>query len=383
MGANVSRRSNDEDWPSIRGQQPDFIHREERDRLHKLKDLGVLRSTALFLSHVDFETDVLRHRLTRALHDTTLADGTRLDTVLTFDDAQLEDQLLLQAMYLVEDQSWDEVADALRLASQLSYCELPVNITQQDLEKHHSKETYLADPRVVALWKMVGRHVNFGGELGRFELFTHGNGALRAIKEEEDFTVDLTPLSPHHQFQQHANPQDPPTRHRIYVDGNGNWEAGAHGLFTDDSFSTLLMGIILVPTFGDMRRTTKVVSRDARGGVLAHLLNQPPNQAAGGTTSVLTYTHDDTPMKLLLVTPFDCPFIAFVIITAFAPPNGITAFAPQNVQVSVSTTETPAAGVAENAPFKQRFPRTTALARPVLGPIAPIVFDGEDPNQDA
>ena len=51
------------------------------------------------------------------------------------------------------------------------------------------------------------------------------------------------------------------------------------------------------------------------------------------------------------------------------------------MRVAVQTTEAPAAGVSEDAPFKDRFPVTTQLARVALGRVAPFVFDGqvEDP----
>ncbi|CEL92776.1 unnamed protein product, partial [Vitrella brassicaformis CCMP3155] len=358
--------------------KPDFIHREERDRLHKLKDLGVLRSTALFLSQVDFGTDVLRRRLARALHETQLFDGTPLDTVLTFDDAELEDRLLLQAMYLVEDQSWDEVADALRLAHQLTYCELPVIVTQQDLEQHRSKQGYLAEPRVVALWKIVGRHVDFGDEQGTFELFDHGNGDLRAIKDEPEHRLDLTPLPPPTPTTHTPSPTPPPVRHHlIYDDEEHGWDTDGDEVCTEASFSSFLIDAIIAPTVDDMHETDKLVGRDARGGVLAGVLDQSVHQAVEGTTAVMAFTYGDTRHKQLLLTPFDHPFIAFINIWDPGFEDGQT-----SVYVRMYTTEPPAAGVSADAPFKHRFPRTTALARPVLGPIAPIIFDGEDPNQD-
>ncbi|CEL99862.1 unnamed protein product [Vitrella brassicaformis CCMP3155] len=363
MGGNVSRRSNDEHWPSIRGQQPDFIHREERDRLHKLKDLGVLRSTALFLSQVDFETDVLRRRLARALHDTTLADGTPLDTVLTFDDAQLEDQLLLQAMYLVEDQSWDEVADALRLARQLTYCELPVNITQQDLEKHQSKQAYMAQPRVIAQWKMVGRHV--GAKNGTVELFGQPGGGLRAVEDDAAYAIDLTPPLPaNNPIQQNALPHNPPVSHRIGLSGDG-WSA-ADGPWTNASFSGFIINTLL--PYKQVKDVGRSVRRDARGGVLAGLIDRPPHQPVAGTTAVTAYQAPDMYHVQLLLTAYDQPFIAWLQLCDTVD--------DEYVLVSVKTSETPAPGVAESAPFKHRFPLTTALARPVLGPIAPIIFDG-------
>ncbi|CEM32830.1 unnamed protein product [Vitrella brassicaformis CCMP3155] len=211
MGNRVPRTSSQQDWPAIRNQSLDVIHREGRDSLHKIKAVGNLRISARFLSRVDFEPAVLRRRLRRALHDTQLADGTPLDAVVTFDVDNLGSKLLLQAWWLVEGQRWDEAADALRLAHQLTYCELPVIVTQQDLEKHRSKQAYLAEPRVVALWKMLGRYVDFGGERGRFELFDHGNGDLRAITDDPEYRLDLTPLPPTHAYHPHASSHNPPS----------------------------------------------------------------------------------------------------------------------------------------------------------------------------
>ncbi|CEM06615.1 unnamed protein product [Vitrella brassicaformis CCMP3155] len=373
MGNNVPRTSSQQDWPAIRNQSLDVIHREGRDELHKIKAVGNLRISARFLSRVDFEPAVLRRRLRRALHDTQLADGTPLDAVVTFDVDNLESKLLLQAWWLVEGQQWDEAADALRLAHQRTYCELPVIVTQQDLEKHRSKQAYLAEPRVVAQWKMVGRHVNFGGERGGFELFDHGNGDLRAIKDEPEHRLDLTPLPPAHPYHPHTSPHDPPVRNHIVDCYDDGWYTGA-SVITEASFSSFLRGTILVPTYAGMHLTDKDIDRDARGGVLAGLLDQSVHQPVEGTTAAIAFTTvNDLSHKELLLTPFDHSFIALI---------GVDDLGGGQVCVRVMTTEPPAAGVSADAPFKQRFPRTTAMARPVLGPIAPIVFDGEDPDED-
>ena len=45
-----------------------------------------------------------------------------------------------QALWLVEHQRWEESANALRLAHQLNYCQLPVSINQDDLQKYRSKQ---------------------------------------------------------------------------------------------------------------------------------------------------------------------------------------------------------------------------------------------------
>ena len=58
---------------------------------------------------------------------------------------------------------------------------------------------------MIALWKMVGRHVNFGGNNGRFELFDQPGGGVRAIKDEPGFELDINPpLPPAHPFHPHT-----------------------------------------------------------------------------------------------------------------------------------------------------------------------------------
>jgi len=322
MGGNVSRRSNDEHWPSIRGQQPDFIHREERDRLHKLKDLGVLRSTALFLSQVDFGTDVLRRRLARALHETQLFDGTPLDTVLTFDDAELEDRLLLQAMYLVEDQSWDEVADALRLAGQLGFCHLPLTLRLQDLQEYTSKEAYLADARVVAQWTIVGRHVWGAGSFG---LFRQG-GLVRIFKNLPGYELTLSPpLPPSHPYQQHIDRDDPPVAHQLCFNGVEWAPDTKNDLFTEPSVSSFIMGTLLQTATHRMTDAGGIVGRlfrrkagkqshkvDALLSLLAHPHHGIPWLA--GCTAICASQWRQAASCELLLTPFNSPFVAWIRI---------------------------------------------------------------------
>uniref|UniRef100_A0A7S1JRC1 Uncharacterized protein n=1 Tax=Vitrella brassicaformis TaxID=1169539 RepID=A0A7S1JRC1_9ALVE len=275
-------------------------------------------------------------------------------------------------MWLVEHQRWDEAADALRFASQCRFCQLPAIITREDLQRHRTKQAFLAEPRVVALWKMLGRHVDFGGERGRFELFDHGNGDLRAVKDEPECRLNLTPLPPAHHYHPHASPHNTPVRHHIVGYNEDGWDTDDGPVIIEASFSSLLVSTILLPNYADMDLTEKDIDRDARGGVLVGLLDQSVHQPVEGTTAVTAWTIHDTPLKfkLLLLTPFDHPFIALIDIR-------IDDSKDRRVSVKVLTTEPPAAGVSADAPFKQRFPRTTAMARPVLGQIAPVVFDGE------
>ncbi|CEM23370.1 unnamed protein product [Vitrella brassicaformis CCMP3155] len=101
------------------------------------------------------------------------------------------------ALWLVDGLVWDEAADALRLAGQCGLCQLPVTVGEQDLRRHRTKQAFLAKPRVVALWKMVGRQVDFGGNLGSFELFTHSDGRLRAIKDRPAYGFKYDIIAKH------------------------------------------------------------------------------------------------------------------------------------------------------------------------------------------
>ncbi|CEM17825.1 unnamed protein product [Vitrella brassicaformis CCMP3155] len=202
MGNQVIVSSSQAVSPAIGNEQIDFIHSLGRDALHTLEDTGSIRSSALFLAQIDFSPAVLRSRLGRSL----AAKG--LEGVIQFDQ-QLDAKLLLKAIWLVDTQRWTEVANALRLAAQRRFCQLPVNLTVQDMERHPTKQVRvcLADVRVIALWKLVGRHVNFGGNSGRFELFDQPGGGVRAIKDKPGYELDINPPPP-------PRPPIPHTRHQ-------------------------------------------------------------------------------------------------------------------------------------------------------------------------
>ncbi|CEL93645.1 unnamed protein product [Vitrella brassicaformis CCMP3155] len=115
------------------------------------------------------------------------------------------------------------------------------------------------------------------------------------------------------------------------------------------------------------------VDRSVRGGHLDRMLIRPPHTPLDDCSHLTVYeavsglcgqSHE--------LTSFDDPFIAFI---AMGTPPGDS----RNVGVAIYTTEAPAAGVANDAPFAQRFPLTAAKARRVLGPIAPIILDGQAP----
>ncbi|CEM20131.1 unnamed protein product [Vitrella brassicaformis CCMP3155] len=348
----------------------DFLHKADRDALHTRSEVGSLRVTAHFLYEVDFSAAVLSNRLNRCL----VARG--LQTIIAF-DAQLDRPLVLKAIWLVDTQQWTEVANALRFAAPRGYCQLPITLAVADMQRHDSKQAYLADARVIALWKMVGRHVNFGGQLGRFELFDQAGGGVRALRDEPGFELDINPpLPPAHPYRPHAINDNPPIRSTISWQGGG-WTAGGEET-TDASASAFIMGTIMWPSMANEGRTPWVAfDRHDHGGVLDGLLNHSPHQPPNGCTAVMAgrWDDDDPPIQLrqLLLTPFDSPFVASVDL-CLLPDTDI-------VGVSALTTEPPVGDA--SAAFKDRRPTTAPLMRGPLGStIADMVVNRQEKVAD-
>ncbi|CEM13323.1 unnamed protein product [Vitrella brassicaformis CCMP3155] len=337
----------------------DFLHKNDRDALHTRSEVGSLRVTAGFLLEVDFSAAVLSNRLNRCLG----AKG--LQTIIAF-DAQLDRPLLLKAIWLVDTQQWSEVANALKVAAPKGFCQLPITVAVADMQRHDSKQAYLADVRVIALWKMVGRHVNFGGDYGRFELFDQAGGGVRAIKDEPGFELGIDPpLPPAHPFHPHTINDNPPVRSTIGRQG-GSWTAGGDET-TDASASSFIMGVILDSSAANLGMTPWVyVDRHAHGGVLDGLLTQSPHQPPHGCTAVMAYRLDNRnppeELRVLLLTHFDGPFVAFVTL--------ITRADTTMVGVSAITTEPPVGDA--SAAFKDRRPSTVSL---VGGPLGSTIAD--------
>ncbi|CEL92904.1 unnamed protein product [Vitrella brassicaformis CCMP3155] len=319
----------------------DFLHKVDRDALHTYanthqwtllglclyvcavcnrSEVGSLRATAHFLWEVDFSPYVLRNRLNRCL----AAKG--LHTVVGF-DALLDRPLLLKAIWLVDTQQWNEVADALKLAAQRGFCQLPMTLAVADLQRHDSKQAYLADVRVIGLWKMVGRHVNFGGQRGHFELFDQPGGGVRALRDEPGFELDVNPPLPaNHPYHPHIIDDNPPVRSRIGREG-ASWTAGgARVVVTDASVSSFIMRFITRPPEPNRGETPLAkVDRHAHGGVLDGILNHSPHQPPDGCTAVMAGRCDDSDppveARRLVLTPFDSPF-SFVFLVTTEPPVG-------------------------------------------------------------
>ncbi|CEM01622.1 unnamed protein product [Vitrella brassicaformis CCMP3155] len=316
MGNDVTVPSSRQPIPPARGNESiDFIHREERDAIHEHKEVGILRCTATFLRQIDFSAAVLRTRLGRSLA------AKQPGGIIAF-DAQLESPLLLKATWLVDTQQWTEAVNALKLAVQHGLCTLPVTISLEDLQRHTTEQAYLAEPRVLALWKTVGRHVNFGGNYGRFELFDQPGGGVRAINDEPGFELDINPPLPAtHPYHPHTITDNPPVRSSIHLQG-GSWTAGGV-MATYASMSAFIVRIIMERPLANLGKTAFVhVDRYDHGGVLDGLLNRSPHQPPGGCRTIVALRWDDmnppAEVRFLLLTSFDMPFVAYVDLASRA-----------------------------------------------------------------
>ncbi|CEM22498.1 unnamed protein product [Vitrella brassicaformis CCMP3155] len=344
----------------------DFLHKDDRDALHTQPEVGSLRATAHFLWEVDFSAAVLRNRLNRCL----VARG--LQTIIAF-DAQLDRPLLLKAIWLVDTQQWTEVTNALRFARQRGFCQLPITLAVVDLQRHDSKQAYLAGVRVIGLWKMVGRHVNFGGDYGRFELFDQPGGGVRALRDEPGYELDINPLlPPAHPYHTHTINDNPPVKCRIRPQG-GSWTAGDE-VITHASVSSFIMRTIMAPPMANWGKTPLVhVDRHAHGGVLDGLLNQSPHQPPNRCTAIVATrvdsSHPPGEIRTVLLTPLDSPFVASIDLGIFPDVH--------MVFVSVVTNEPPV-GDASDA-IKDRRPTTAPLVGGLLGStIADMVVNQQE-----
>ncbi|CEL98420.1 unnamed protein product [Vitrella brassicaformis CCMP3155] len=97
------------------------------------------------------------------------------------------------------------------------------------------------------------------------------------------------------------------------------------------------------------------VNRHAHGGVLDGLLNQSPHQPPHRCTAVMAGRLDDkvppVETRILLLTPFDSPFVASIVLLTRANINTVGVYALTN--------EPPVGGA--SAAFKDRRPATAPL----------------------
>jgi len=252
-------------------------------------------------------------------------------------------------------------------------------------------QDFLALPRFCAQWMLVGRRVALrrptGQQDGTLELFRHNNNEIRAIRNEPNFAIVINPPLPlpnrrvhsfsRHPFQQHAKPHDPPVSSRILWDGGVGWTPGGvndGGVFS--SASCLLKKLMLTHRMlavSDISYSPPVaVDRSVRGH-LNRMLTRPPHTPLDDCSHMMASEAVSGGCgQSHVLTSSDDSFVAWIAFRTLQGDN-------QNVEVSIRTTEAPAAGVANDAPFAQQFPRTAAKARRVLGPIAAIVLDGQAP----
>ncbi|CEL99372.1 unnamed protein product [Vitrella brassicaformis CCMP3155] len=339
--------------------------------LSDVSTIGRFKSTARHFTNA-VRPLVRRIRLPKAI------ERAGVSGVVQFDD-QLSDGDVMKAMWVVEEGGeggWGEVADTLRFTEPFGYCQLPVT-------------DFLALPRFCAQWMLVGRYVALrrptGQQDGTLQLFRNNN-EIRAIRNEPGFTITPNPPLPQpsrpvhplsqHPFTHHAKPHDPPVRSRIVWQHGVGWAtAGVNDREVYASASSLLKELLLChrefAVGGFTYSPTVVVDRSVRGGHLERIMTRSRHTALDGCSDVLTSegANGACGQSHVLTTSAD-PFITLMYFVI--PPVNY-----QDVHVTTTTSEAPAAGVPQDAPFAHRFPRTAAKVRPVLGPIASIVLDGQ------
>ncbi|CEM11093.1 unnamed protein product [Vitrella brassicaformis CCMP3155] len=306
----------------------------------------------------------LRNRLAKSLS----RDGDGINTpqlqLLRFDPSLGMGDLMAAVWIAEEGGRWDETGEVLQLASQCGYCQLPLNLTADDINTHASKTAYGSVARVLAQLMLVGRHIDFG-DGSRLQIVRHGDGEVRAIKDEPDFELGVDPpLAAHHLYQRHRQQHDPPVASRIfYLGATGRWVSGGDP-YADASVSSLAKHIVLSHFYLTHQTNDTSISLNRRvgGGRLDGLLIQSPHTPVTGCTTTLS---SDDCVRGLMLTDSSHPFVAWITISV----AGLG-----TVVVFVRTTEAP---VRESGAFKDRFPVTTQLARVALGRVAPYVFDGQ------
>ncbi|CEM31960.1 unnamed protein product [Vitrella brassicaformis CCMP3155] len=226
--------------------------------LLSLTDILRLRAVCRWLREL-FRAAQLRQRLNHSLSTEAglrpVVNGQAVQ-LLVFDDQQMGVADLLAAVCVTEAGGWEEMREAIALAAQCGYCQLPVRLTATDLHKFLNKTVYLATPRVLAHRMMVGRHIDFGTNGVTFQLFDHGK-TLRAIRDEDGFEIEIDPRAGHY-YQRHRQQHDPPVRSRIEYSHAEGWRLRAAADFASVS------SFIKRTLFGHFNKTTHATTNSIR-----------------------------------------------------------------------------------------------------------------------
>ncbi|CEM38243.1 unnamed protein product [Vitrella brassicaformis CCMP3155] len=320
---------------------------EDRCRLPNISTTLQLRASAACFRDA-FSSTQLRSRVSHSVGRGGI--GTQL---LRFDPS-LEMGDLMAAVWIAEEGGpWDETREVLQWASQCGFCQLPINLTADDINTHPNKTAYRSVARVLAQLMVVGRHVDFG-DGSRLQIFRHDNGEVRAIKDEPGFRLAVNPpLAAHHLYQQHRLQHDPPVRSRIYsplINRLVSWDP-----YTDASSSSFAKKMIFHHFYWTHQiNDTFDYLRYVGGGRVDGLLTQSPHTPVAGCTTTLSREDDIGDERQLVLTDDSHNFIAWIRI------GGSLMGDVDDLDVCVQTTEAP---VCASGAFKDRFPVTTRLAR--------------------
>ncbi|CEM00920.1 unnamed protein product [Vitrella brassicaformis CCMP3155] len=333
-----------------------------------IKDILRLRATCTWLREL-FGAAQLRDRLRHSLDSQAglrrAVNGQQVQ-LLRFDDDKFGTHDVLAAVCVVEEGAWGEMAEVIELAGQCGNFDLPVTLSGADINTHANITAYVSAPRVLAQLRMVGRHFQFS-DGSCLQLFQHGNGGMRAIKDQPGFELEVDPALPAgHLYRQHRQPYDPPATNSgiIYSTEDGGGWVSDGGLFTDASLSSSAKFMIF-DHFSETHQTNRTsirLNRYVGGGRLNGLLTESPHTPMAGCTTTMGLDGDEW---WLVLTNSSHPFVASISISGAGN---------NDVDVRVETTE---AAVCGGGAFKHRFPVTTQLARVALRAVAPFVFDGQ------
>ncbi|CEL95790.1 unnamed protein product [Vitrella brassicaformis CCMP3155] len=208
---------------------------------------------------------------------------------------------------------------------------------------------------------LVGRRVTFCRPNGQHDgtLQLRHNNELRLIRNEPNFAIVINPPLPlpnspvhpfsQHPFQQHAKPHDPPVRSRITWHPSVGWTTvAANDGVVFSSASSLLKSLIVVHrvlAVGGMSQSPPMaVDRSARGGYLDGVLTRSPHTPLDDCSHVMAHeVVGGMCRQSHWLTSSNDPFIAWIAMRI--PPGD-----NQNVEVTINTSEAPAAGVANDEP---------------------------------